>query len=127
MLNFYNPTSLARELQSLETWSTEIPRHLCLYSNLLNKRYQVPFINQEVSLEDIISKAASIILLYLKGFAHVREKRKVWSKKTVSDAISGDLPRLQNMGMRGTRVERQATLPLQSREVPIFCRLSLAR
>ena len=62
-----------------------------------------------------------------KGFAHIRDKRQVLSNATVFDAILGDVPRLQKMHMRGMRVKRQATVSLQSRRVPIFCRLSLAR
>ena len=40
-----------------------------------------------------------------KGFTHIWDKQQVWSNATDFDAILGDLPRLQNMHMQGTRVE----------------------
>ena len=44
--------------------------------------------------------------------AHVPDKRQLCSNATVSDAILGDLPRLQKRHMRGMRFERKATVPL---------------
>ena len=58
-----------------------------------------------------------------KGFAHIRDKRQVWSNATVFDAILGDLPRLQKMHMRGKSDKRQCLCKVEEFLFSVACRL----